>query len=292
MNRKGIVLAGGSGSRLYPITLGVSKQLIPVYSKPMIYYPLSVLLLAGIREVLIITTPHEQDAFRRLLGDGSDWGIRIEYAAQPKPEGLAQAFLIGEDFLAGSPAALVLGDNIFYGQNLSKLVQKANEQQSGATVFAYQVENPTAYGVVELGEGNRARSLEEKPANPKSNFAVTGLYFYGSDVVDRAKTLRPSSRGELEITDLNRLYLETDELDVVVLSRGFAWLDTGTPESMLQAANFVQAVEERQGLMIANIEEICYRMGSIDRNALLKRAELLGKSAYGKYLQRIAEESA
>lgn len=291
MNRKGIVLAGGSGSRLHPITLGVSKQLIPVYSKPMIYYPLSVLLLAGIREVLIITTPHEQESFQRLLGDGREWGINIAYAVQPKPEGLAQAFLIGEEFLNEGPAALVLGDNIFYGQNLSHLVQDANRRREGATVFAYQVDDPTAYGVVSFDVEGRAETLEEKPAQPKSHYAVTGLYFYDESVVEKAKSLKPSARGELEITDLNRCYLEAGNLNVSILSRGFAWLDTGTPDSMLQASNFVQAVEERQGLMIANIEEICYRMGYIGLEQLKKRADALGKSTYGRYLRRICEES-
>lgn len=288
--RKGIVLAGGSGSRLHPITLGVSKQLIPVYSKPMVYYPISVLMLAGITEILIITTPHEQEAFKRLLSDGSKLGIKFEYAAQPKPEGLAQAFLIAEEFLAGSPAALVLGDNIFYGQNLTGLVREAMNRTVGATVFAYQVEDPTAYGVVSFDANGKAETLEEKPKEPKSNYAVTGLYFYDNQVVDLAKSLQPSPRGELEITDLNRLYLERDQLHVTHFGRGFAWLDTGTAESMLQAANFVQAVEDRQGLMVANLEEIAYRMEHIDRNQLKDLAEPMAKNLYGQYLLKILQE--
>ncbi len=288
MNRKGIILAGGSGTRLYPITIGCSKQLLPVYSKPMIYYPLSVLMLAGIREILVITTPHEQEQFQRLLGDGARWGIRFDYAAQPKPEGLAQAFHIGAEFLDGAPAALVLGDNIFYGQSLSHLVQSANEQEEGATVFAYRVDEPSAYGVVEFDAEGRAVSLEEKPAVPRSNFAVTGLYFYDRQVVDRALSLRPSARGELEITDLNRLYLEAGELHVARFGRGFAWLDTGTPESMLQAANFVQAVEERQGFLIASPEEIAFRMGWIDAAQLESLAAPMAKNGYGRRLIEIA----
>lgn len=285
--RKGIILAGGSGTRLHPITRGVSKQLIPVYSKPMIYYPLSVLLLAGIKDVLIITTPHEQEAFQRLLGDGSQWGINLEYAAQPKPEGLAQAFLIGEDFISNNPSALVLGDNIFYGQNLTGLVRDAHERTHGATVFAYQVDHPEAYGVVSFNDQGQAETLEEKPTNAKSNFAVTGLYFYDNQVVDLAKSLKPSPRGELEITDLNRLYLEQGTLNVTTFGRGFAWLDTGTAESMLQAANFVQAVESRQGLMVANIEEICYRMGHINADQLQSLAEQMQKNDYGRYLLKL-----
>jgi len=288
--RKGIVLAGGSGSRLHPITLGVSKQLIPVYSKPMVYYPISVLMLAGITEILIITTPHEQDAFKRLLGDGSKLGIKFEYAAQPKPEGLAQAFLIAEEFLEGNPAALVLGDNIFYGQNLTGLVRDAMNRSEGATVFAYQVEDPTAYGVVSFDSEGKAETLEEKPKQPKSNFAVTGLYFYDNQVVTLAKSLKPSPRGELEITDLNRLYLEQNQLHVTHFGRGFAWLDTGTAESMLQAANFVQAVEDRQGLMVANLEEIALRMGHIDRTQLQALAEPMSKNLYGQYLLKILQE--
>lgn len=287
MNRKGIVLAGGSGSRLHPITRGISKQLIPVYSKPMIYYPLSVLLLAGITEVLIITTPHEQEAFQRLLGDGSQWGISLQYAAQPSPDGLAQAFIIGEDFIGNNPSALVLGDNIFYGQNLTGLVRDATNREQGATVFAYQVDDPTSYGVVSFNDQGQAESLEEKPAQPKSNFAVTGLYFYDNQVIEYAKNLKPSPRGELEITDLNRLYLDQGTLNVTTFGRGFAWLDTGTAESMLQAANFVHAVETRQGLMVANIEEICFRMGHISRSQLQSLAESMAKNAYGQYLLKI-----
>lgn len=287
MNRKGIVLAGGSGSRLHPITRGISKQLIPVYSKPMIYYPLSVLLLAGITEVLIITTPHEQEAFQRLLGDGSQWGISLQYAAQPSPDGLAQAFIIGEDFIGNNPSALVLGDNIFYGQNLTGLVRDATNREQGATVFAYQVDDPTSYGVVSFNDQGQAESLEEKPTQPKSNFAVTGLYFYDNQVIEYAKNLKPSPRGELEITDLNRLYLDQGTLNVTTFGRGFAWLDTGTAESMLQAANFVHAVETRQGLMVANIEEICFRMGHISRSQLQSLAESMAKNAYGQYLLKI-----
>lgn len=287
MRRKGIILAGGSGSRLHPITRGVSKQLIPVYSKPMVYYPLSVLLLAGIQDILVITTPHEQEAFVRLLGDGSQWGVNLQYAAQPDPGGLAQAFLIGESFVDGDPSALVLGDNIFYGQNLTGLVREAHERVEGATVFAYQVDHPEAYGVVSFDSNGQAETLEEKPTIPKSDFAVTGLYFYDRQVVELAKSLKPSARGELEITDLNRLYLHQGNLHVTRFSRGFAWLDTGTAESMLQAANFVQAVETRQGLMVANIEEICYRMGWIDAAQLQKLAEPMAKNAYGQYLLKL-----
>ncbi|MFM9874728.1 MAG: glucose-1-phosphate thymidylyltransferase RfbA [Fimbriimonadaceae bacterium] len=287
MTRKGIVLAGGSGSRLHPITKGISKQLIPVYSKPMIYYPLSVLLLSGIKDILIITTPHEQEAFQRLLGDGSQWGINLEYAAQPSPDGLAQAFIIGEEFIGSDPAALVLGDNIFYGQNLSGLVRDAMNQESGATVFAYQVDHPEAYGVVSFNAEGQAETLEEKPKEPKSNFAVTGLYFYDNQVVEYAKNLKPSPRGELEITDLNRIYLEAGTLNVTTFGRGFAWLDTGTAESMLQAANFVHAVETRQGLMVANIEEICYRMGHISADQLRVLGESMQKNDYGQYLLKL-----
>ncbi len=287
--RKGIVLAGGSGTRLYPSTIAVSKQLIPVYSKPMVYYPLSVLLLAGIRDILIITTPQDQPAFQRLLADGTQWGVNIQYAVQPHPGGLAQAFLIAEPFLQNPPAALVLGDNIFYGQNLTGLVRTANAQTHGATVFAYQVEDPTSYGVVSFDPQGRAETLEEKPTHPKSNFAVTGLYFYDQTVVPKAKSLRPSPRGELEITDLNRLYLEEGSLEVAQFGRGFAWLDTGTPEAMLQAANFVQAVEDRQGLLIASPEEIAFRMGYIDQNQLEALAAPMIKNRYGQYLHRLAQ---
>ncbi|MBA4291551.1 glucose-1-phosphate thymidylyltransferase [bacterium] len=287
MNRKGIILAGGSGSRLHPITRGISKQLIPVYSKPMIYYPLSVLLLAGIRDVLIITTPHEQEAFQRLLGDGSQWGINLQYAVQPSPDGLAQAFIIGDQFIGDNASALVLGDNIFYGQNLTGLVREATSRDHGATVFAYQVDDPTAYGVVSFNAEGQAETLEEKPAHPKSNFAVTGLYFYDNQVVEFAKNLKPSARGELEITDLNRVYLEQGTLHVTTFGRGFAWLDTGTAESMLQAANFVHAVETRQGLMVANIEEICFRMGHINAEQLQSLGESMAKNPYGQYLLKL-----
>lgn len=287
--RRGIVLAGGSGTRLYPITLGTSKQLVPIYSKPMVYYPISVLMLAGVREILVITTPHDQNAFRRLLGDGSQFGVKFEYAAQPHPGGLAQAFLIWEEFLGGNPAALVLGDNIFYGQNLTGLVRQAMDQETGATVFAYQVEDPQNYGVVEFDEAGRAVSLEEKPKVPRSNFAVTGLYFYDADVVKVAKGLKPSPRGELEITDLNRKYLEKGKLNVVRFGRGFAWLDTGSYDSMLKAANFVEAVETRQGMMVACLEEIAFRMGWIDSHHLASLAEPMLKNPYGKYLARLAD---
>lgn len=288
---KGIVLAGGTGSRLFPLTLATSKQLLPVYSKPMVYYPLSVLMLAGIKDILVITTPNDQASFQKLLGDGSSFGVRITFVAQPNPGGLAQAFLIGEEFLAGDASALVLGDNVFYGGNLTSLVQQAASQESGATVFAYQVENPQDYGVVAFDENGKAIDLEEKPAHPKSNFAVTGLYFYDNTVVDRAKGLAPSARGELEITDLNRSYMEDGQLHVTRLGRGYAWLDTGTYESMLQASNFVEAVERRQGLMIACLEEIGFRNGWVSREGLLTRAKEMSGTPYGRYLERVAEES-
>jgi glucose-1-phosphate thymidylyltransferase len=287
--RKGIVLAGGSGTRLYPITLGTSKQLIPVYSKPMLYYPLSVLMLAGIRDILIITTPHEQEAFHRLLGDGAQWGVRISYAVQPKPEGLAQAFHIAEAWLEGEGAALVLGDNVFYGHGLTELLQEAANRETGATVFSYTVEDPTAYGVVVLDCDGRPIDLEEKPKQPRSKLAVTGLYFYDRDVCALAKSLKPSARGEYEITDLNRLYLERGQLRVAQMGRGFAWLDTGTPEAMLKAANFVEAVESRQGLMICCPEEIAFRQGWIDAEHLRALAAPLAKNAYGRYLMDVAE---
>ncbi|MGE0001968.1 MAG: glucose-1-phosphate thymidylyltransferase RfbA [Fimbriimonadaceae bacterium] len=287
---KGIVLAGGTGSRMYPITLAACKQLLPVYSKPMVYYPLSVLVLAGIRDVLVITTPEDEAAFHRLLGDGAEFGINIQYAQQPNPGGLAQAFLIGETFLEGGGAALVLGDNIFYGQNFTAQLHEAKAIQTGATVFATKVEDPSAYGVVEFDNEGKAVSLEEKPESPRSSYAVTGLYFYDESVVQRARDLTPSARGELEITDLNRSYLKDGLLNVVRLGRGFAWLDTGSYAALLQAAEFVEAVEMRQGLMIANLEEIAYRQGWIERSQLRARAQSMASSPYGRYLQAIADE--
>ncbi|MEO8071116.1 MAG: glucose-1-phosphate thymidylyltransferase RfbA [Acidobacteriota bacterium] len=281
--RKGIVLAGGSGTRLHPLTLALSKQLVAVYDKPMIYYPLSTLMLAGIRDVLVISTPHDSPLFERLLGDGASWGMRISHATQASPDGLAQAFLIGEDFLAGEGGALVLGDNIFYGHGLPESLQRATAAE-GATVFAYWVKNPEAFGVVEFNAEGRAIGLEEKPAKPHSNYAVTGLYFYDAKVVARAKALRPSPRGELEITDLNRVYLDEGELHVEKLGRGTAWLDTGTPDALLQASNFVQTLQARQGLQIASPEEVAFNSGWITRDELVGLATRLGKSAYGQFL--------
>lgn len=287
---KGIILAGGSGTRLYPLTIAVSKQLMPIYDKPMIYYPLSTLMLAGIKDVLIITTPHEQAAFKQLLKDGRQWGMNIEYAVQPKPDGLAQAFIIGETFIGNDSVSLILGDNIFYGAGLSHLLQNAAKQKEGATVFAYHVVNPESYGVVQFDEHGSAISIEEKPKQPKSNYAVTGLYFYDNSVVEVAKGIKPSARGELEITDVNVHYMKAKKLKVETFNRGFAWLDTGTHESMLDATNFIAAIQKRQNFLIGSVEEVAWRMGYIDDKQLATQAETMIKTDYGRHLIQLINE--
>jgi glucose-1-phosphate thymidylyltransferase len=288
--QKGIILAGGSGTRLWPLTKAVSKQLMAIYDKPMVYYPLTTLMLAGIRDVLVITTPHEQALFKQLLGDGSQWAMKIEYAVQPRPEGLAQAFLVGEKFIDGAPCALVLGDNIFYGHGLQGLLEEVAKRERGATVFGYWVKNPQAYGVAEFDAQGRVIGLEEKPEKPRSSYAVAGLYFYDERVVELASSLKPSKRGELEITDLNRLYLERGDLRLEKFGRGVAWLDTGTPEALLQAANFIQTIQQRQGLQVACPEEVAFRKGWITSAELLRLAETLAKTEYGQYLIQIAND--
>ncbi len=287
---KGIILAGGSGTRLYPITKGISKQLIPVYDKPMIYYPLSTLMLAGIKDILIISTPEYTPLFKQLLGDGSEWGISLTYKVQEKPNGLAEAFILGADFIGDDSVCLILGDNIYYGSGLSKLVQEAAEKIDGATVFGYHVNDPERFGVVDFDDNMKALSIEEKPENPKSNYAVTGLYFYDNTVVEKAKNLKPSDRGELEITDINKLYLDEGKLDVKLMGRGYAWLDTGTHDSMMEAASFIATIQKRQNLKVACLEEIAYRMGYISKEKLVELAQPMKKNDYGQYLLRLAKE--